>query len=116
RTHRPGRPETPLLRRPRGRSREPPRGSSQRRSRPRLGRSPSYHQRPMVTAAASPPVERRMDRVAIGTLAGGHLAVDFAQGAVPAMLPFFIQERRFSYAAAAGLVLAQTVSSSVVQP
>ena len=70
----------------------------------------------MVTAAASPPVERRMDRVAIGTLAGGHLAVDFAQGAVPAMLPFFIQERRFSYAAAAGLVLAQTVSSSVVQP
>jgi FSR family fosmidomycin resistance protein-like MFS transporter len=42
--------------------------------------------------------------------------VDFAQGAVPAMLPFFVQERRFSYAAAAGLVLAQAVSSSVVQP
>jgi FSR family fosmidomycin resistance protein-like MFS transporter len=54
--------------------------------------------------------------VAIGALASGHLAVDFAQGAVPAMLPFFVQERRFSYAAAAGLVLAQAVSSSVVQP
>src|SRR5205807_2488986 len=36
--------------------------------------------------------------------------------AVPAMLPFFIRERHLSYAAAAGLVLAQTVSSSVLQP
>ena len=70
----------------------------------------------MVAASASGPVERRLDRVAIGALAGGHLAVDFAQGAVPAMLPFFVQERHFSYAAAAGLVLAQSVSSSVVQP
>jgi MFS transporter, FSR family, fosmidomycin resistance protein len=61
-------------------------------------------------------LERQLDRVAIGALAGGHLAVDFAQGAVPAMLPFFVQERHFSYAAAAGLVLAQSVSSSVVQP
>ena len=70
----------------------------------------------MGTVAASPPVERRLDRGAIGALASGHLAVDFAQGAVPAMLPFFVQERHFSYAAAAGLVLAQSVSSSVVQP
>jgi FSR family fosmidomycin resistance protein-like MFS transporter len=32
------------------------------------------------------------------------------------MLPFFVSQRHLSYAAAAGLVLAQTVSSSVLQP
>lgn len=32
------------------------------------------------------------------------------------MLPFFIRERHLTYAAAAGLVLAQTISSSVLQP
>jgi len=70
----------------------------------------------MATASLSTPVERRLDRVAIGALAGGHLAVDFAQGAIPAMLPFFVQERHFSYAAAAGLVFAQSIASSVIQP
>jgi FSR family fosmidomycin resistance protein-like MFS transporter len=59
---------------------------------------------------------RQLDRVALGLLAAGHLSVDLSQGAVPAMLPFFIRERHLSYAAAAGLVLAQTVSSSVLQP
>ena len=57
-----------------------------------------------------------MDRVALGLLSAGHFSVDLSQGAVPAMLPFFIRERHLSYAAAAGLVLAQTVSSSVLQP
>jgi MFS transporter, FSR family, fosmidomycin resistance protein len=57
-----------------------------------------------------------MDRLVLGLLGAGHLSVDLCQGAVPAMLPFFIRERRLSYAAAAGLVLAQTVSSSVLQP
>lgn len=71
----------------------------------------------MTLAAGEPALDARpLDRVSIGALACGHLAVDFAQGAVPAMLPFFVLERHFSYAAAAGLVLAQTVSSSVVQP
>ena len=32
------------------------------------------------------------------------------------MLPFFVRERHLSYAAAAGLVLARTISSSVLQP
>jgi len=66
-----------------------------------------------VTARAT---ERPMDRIALGLLAAGHFSVDVSQGAVPAMLPFFIRERHLSYAAAAGLVLAQTVSSSVLQP
>jgi FSR family fosmidomycin resistance protein-like MFS transporter len=57
-----------------------------------------------------------MDRIALGLLSAGHFSVDLSQGAVPAMLPFFIRERHLSYAAAAGLVLAQTISSSVLQP
>ena len=59
---------------------------------------------------------RGLDRVAIGLLSAGHFSVDLCQGAVPAMLPFFVYDRHLSYAAAAGLVLAQTVSSSVIQP
>lgn len=57
-----------------------------------------------------------MDRLALGLLSAGHFSVDLSQGAVPALLPFLISERHLSYAAAAGLVLAQTVSSSVLQP
>ncbi|HSR26471.1 MAG TPA: MFS transporter, partial [Candidatus Eisenbacteria bacterium] len=57
-----------------------------------------------------------MDRLTLGLLSAGHFSVDFSQGAIPAMLPFLVAERHLSYAAAAGLVLAQTISSSVLQP
>lgn len=57
-----------------------------------------------------------MDRLTLGLLSAGHFSVDFSQGAIPAMLPFFVAERHLSYAAAAGLVLAQTISSSILQP
>src|SRR5256885_14633934 len=57
-----------------------------------------------------------MDRLPLGLLSAGPFSVDLSQGAVPALLPFFVAERHLSYAAAAGLVLAQTVSSSVLQP
>src|SRR5499427_4241081 len=57
-----------------------------------------------------------MDRLALSLLSAGHFGVDLSQGAVPAMLPFFVRERHLSYTAAAGLVLAQTISSSVLQP
>ena len=67
---------------------------------------------PTSTAA----VERPVDRLALGLLSAGHFSVDLSQGAVPAMLPFFIRERHLGYTAAAGLVLAQTISSSVLQP
>lgn len=69
-----------------------------------------------MAVAAARAASQRMDRLALGMLGAGHLSVDLCQGAVPAMLPFFIRERHLSYAAAAGLVLAQTVSSSVLQP
>jgi FSR family fosmidomycin resistance protein-like MFS transporter len=52
----------------------------------------------------------------MGVLAAGHMMVDSCQGAVPALLPFLVSQRGYSYAAASGLVLAATVSSSVIQP
>jgi len=46
----------------------------------------------------------------------GHFLIDFCQGVVPALLPFLVAERGFSYTAAAGLVFALSATSSVVQP
>src|SRR5579862_2781209 len=49
-------------------------------------------------------------------LSGGHLAVDFASGSVPALIPFFRSRFHLGYALAAVLLLAVTLSSSLVQP
>ncbi|MER5942334.1 MFS transporter [Streptomyces sp. NPDC001928] len=46
----------------------------------------------------------------------GHVCVDVYQGAVAALVPFFVAERAYSYAAASGVVLAASLLSSVVQP
>jgi FSR family fosmidomycin resistance protein-like MFS transporter len=46
----------------------------------------------------------------------GHACVDVYQGAVAALVPFFVAERAWSYAAASGVVLAASLLSSVVQP
>ena len=50
------------------------------------------------------------------TLSGGHLSVDFASGAVPALLPFLSDEFDLSYTATAVLILAVLASSSLLQP
>jgi FSR family fosmidomycin resistance protein-like MFS transporter len=52
----------------------------------------------------------------MATLSAGHLFTDMAQGSVPALLPFLIAKDHLSYAAASALVLAATISSSVIQP
>src|SRR5438067_4269325 len=52
----------------------------------------------------------------MATLSAGHLLTDVAQGSVPALLPFLISRDHLSYAAASALVLAATISSSVIQP
>ena len=49
-------------------------------------------------------------------LSGGHLAVDFASGSVPALIPFMTDRFHLGYALAAMLLLAATASSSLVQP
>jgi FSR family fosmidomycin resistance protein-like MFS transporter len=58
----------------------------------------------------------QVDYKSVALLSAAHLCDDINQGVVPAMLPFFIATYHLSYAAAAGLVLAQTLSSSIVQP
>ncbi len=57
-----------------------------------------------------------MRRRAIALLSAAHLFDDLNQGVIPALLPFFIAERGFTIAAAAGLVFASNVASSVLQP
>jgi FSR family fosmidomycin resistance protein-like MFS transporter len=57
-----------------------------------------------------------IDRRAMVALSGGHLAVDFASGSVPALIPFLTDRFGLSYALAALLLLASTASSSLVQP
>ncbi|MBI4472937.1 MAG: MFS transporter, partial [Acidobacteria bacterium] len=58
----------------------------------------------------------RADVRLIAYLAAGHLVVDVTQGALPAFLPFLKSAHQLSYAAAAGIVLAANVSSSIIQP
>jgi FSR family fosmidomycin resistance protein-like MFS transporter len=57
-----------------------------------------------------------IDRRAMAALSSGHLAADFASGSVPALIPFLTDKFHLSYALAAMLLLAATVSSSLVQP
>ena len=69
--------------------------------------------KPRGTPAVTP---AGVDRRAMATLSLGHLFTDIAQGSVPALLPFLIAENHLSYAAASALVLAATISSSIIQP
>ncbi len=57
-----------------------------------------------------------IDRKGMAVLSGGHLATDFASGAVPALLPFFTVKFGLSYTLTAVLMLAVLVSSSLMQP
>ncbi len=65
---------------------------------------------------ADPPNAAEADYKSIALLSACHFSDDINQGVVPAMLPFLIAAYHLSYAAAAGLVLAQTLFSSVAQP
>ena len=57
-----------------------------------------------------------IDKRAMALLASGHLGTDFANGALPALLPFLVDRFDLSYTLAATLILASAVSSSVIQP
>src|SRR2546430_15512668 len=57
-----------------------------------------------------------IDRRAMGALSGGHLAVDFAAGSGPALIPFMTDRFQLGYALSAMLLLAATASPSLVQP
>jgi MFS transporter, FSR family, fosmidomycin resistance protein len=57
-----------------------------------------------------------MNGRAIFLLSLGHFLIDFCQGIVPALVPFLVEGRHFSYTVAASLVFAISATSSVVQP
>jgi FSR family fosmidomycin resistance protein-like MFS transporter len=72
--------------------------------------------RESLPAGPGPRDRTGVDRRAMATLSAGHLFTDVAQGSIPALLPFMISRHHLSYAAASTLVLAATISSSVIQP
>ena len=61
-------------------------------------------------------MRERIDGPAMAALSAGHLATDFAAGALPALVPFLVDKYDLSYTLAAVLVLASALSGSVVQP
>src|SRR5262249_16551138 len=61
-------------------------------------------------------VRSGIDRRAMVALSGGHFAVDFASGSVPALIPSLASRFSLGSALSAGLLLAATISSSLVQP
>ncbi len=56
------------------------------------------------------------DRRSLRILSIGHGCADACQGALPALLPFLVAGRGYSFGQVSALVLAGTISSSVVQP
>jgi MFS transporter, FSR family, fosmidomycin resistance protein len=61
-------------------------------------------------------VRAGINKGAMSALAAGHLGTDFANGSLPALLPFLTDRFSLSYTLAAVLMLASTASSSLVQP
>jgi MFS transporter, FSR family, fosmidomycin resistance protein len=61
-------------------------------------------------------VRAEIDRRAMALLSSGHFATDFANGALPALLPFLRERFSLSYTAVGGVILASQASSSLIQP
>ncbi len=57
-----------------------------------------------------------LDRRGLAALACGHAAADLCQGSIPALIPFLIAQRHYSFGAAGALLLVVTVGSSIIQP
>lgn len=57
-----------------------------------------------------------MQKFFVYLLSLGHLSVDFAPGALPAILPFLVLYNGLSYTEVAGLMFASSCLSSIVQP
>ena len=46
----------------------------------------------------------------------GHFSIDWCQGAIPALLPYFISHYGLSYQEAATLIFANVIVASLLQP
>ncbi len=71
---------------------------------------------PKPRPQAKPSRLQGVDRRAMAVLSAGHLFTDVSQGSIPALLPFLIVQDHLNYASASALILAATISSSVIQP
>ena len=72
--------------------------------RPRLGRRARPRRRAAHRAGrGGRAVSAGLDRRGLAVLASGHACADMAQGAIPALLPFLIDQRGISYGAAGAL-------------
>lgn len=69
-----------------------------------------------IDAVLAPGPRQELDRRGIGILSLTHGCIDLSNGAVPALLPFFIIERGATFAETTALILAVTISSSILQP
>ena len=63
-----------------------------------------------------PSLERAFNVKVLLVLSLGHLTTDIYQGSLPAVLPFLKEKLHLSYAAAGVIVMASSISSSVIQP
>jgi MFS transporter, FSR family, fosmidomycin resistance protein len=70
----------------------------------------------MTSVLSSPDGAARDAGQAVRLLSLGHAVDDIYQGAVPALIPFFVAARHWDYAAASGITVAATALSSVAQP
>jgi MFS transporter, FSR family, fosmidomycin resistance protein len=68
----------------------------------------------VATEAVAAPSRGLM--AAMAPLTAGHLATDFAQGALPALLPYLVTKFHLSYLEAGTIVLCATFANSIVQP
>ena len=82
---------------------------------PPLGAGARAQRLSSPAARRRPPVSG-IDRRRLALLTVGHACADLCQGAVPALLPFLVAAPRPAPAAAAALLSAATIGSSIVQP
>jgi len=59
-------------------------------------------------------VRAEIDRRAMALLSSGHMATDFANGALPALLPFLKERFSLSYTAVGGALLPQLLCRPLV--
>lgn len=77
---------------------------------------PGSLESPAAAASAAPRARAGPNVRLLALLSVGHMVIDINQGALPAILPFLREAFALSYAAAATIVLAANLTSSVMQP
>ena len=70
----------------------------------------------MHPAFSLPAEAYRTSRRVVLALTVGHFSVDFFQGVVPAVLPYLVTERGYTFTAVGSLIFAFNLASSIVQP